>query len=103
MNSILFCACTPVVRKHLGNLMRRIFCSPCKKNTPRVYALKDSHPISSREIEDTTDDDDNDRPQSDGNWLLVNTDPYDTMSKSHLLGEDPVVFNYQSIVPAVKE
>ena len=50
-------------------------------------------------MEDTTDYDEMDRnPNNVCRTLVVNTDPFDSEPKSHLLSDNsPVTFNYQSM------
>ena len=103
MNSILFCACTPIVRKHLRDFFKNTLCSLCRKKSPKFYALKDSRPVSSRAIEATTDSDEENEARGEFHSLLVNTDPSDSHPKTHPLREGPVTFNYQAIVTVHNE
>ena len=106
MNSILFCAFTPVVRKHLSIFFQHTLCLSCQKNSSKVHALKDSPPASTKEMENTTDYDGRDQDQKDQNniqRLLVNTDPNDSEPRSHLLDSGPVAFNYQSVFTTRKQ
>ena len=98
MNAILFCACTPIVRKNLSSFFKRTICWPCRKKFPKFYALSNSPQASAHEMEDTTDCDERGTDPNDYHALVVNSDPFDSEPKSHLLSDNsPVTFNYQSM------
>ena len=49
-------------------------------------------------MEDTTDCDERGTDPNDYRTLVVNSDPFDSAPKSHLLSDNsPVTFNYQSM------
>ena len=49
-------------------------------------------------MEDTTDCDERDTDPKDYRALVVNSDPFDSAPKSHLLSDNsPVMFKYQSM------
>ena len=97
MNSVLFCACTPVVRKHLSSFLKRVLCWPCKKKLPKVYSLTCTTPASSHQIEKTTDCEEAYRENNAIQSFVVNVNPLDSELRHHLLGENSTTLKYQSV------